>query len=378
MPVISRTERQVTVNATPQPSSSGSGYAAPGKAIDAFGSALGKLAAAAEENEEYNYKIALSDFMYNEDKGLDEAAHHYRGDGTDFATTWEKGFRERSKKFEDQYGGRLHQRAQLDTRQFRNTGGMRAINTQQGLVQQNSLQSLQAHTARIATTIDSTFDSVFPALEALNQGIEQAPGSRASLVRGRHWVGVLCDCTTWQYLGRQVGHFLRERDAHLKKTSSRTSGRPRILREVQSARNMASPSGGIRTATIMRVHHLQFGRRLAVSVMTLSVPGRMAGRARALSRTRRRQSGGTDFMNVHDFMGTVRKNLLDAARSDFGEVIDSARRERSKTELKPRPAAKRRCLGTDETVSPAWGRPGDELSHWVVSLFPASPMSPPN
>lgn len=196
MPIISRTERQTTVNATPQPYSTGD-RGAIGRGISALGNAIGGLGAEAEKQADFDYKMKLSDFMYQEKKALDEGIANYKGDGKDFASTWEQGYEQRAAAFAQQFSGRVGQRAQLDTRQYRNTGGMQALNAQQAFITQNNVALLEAHAARVGTTIDGSTESVQKALKALDDAIEGMPGitprmrnaarSKAADAMWKHW-----------------------------------------------------------------------------------------------------------------------------------------------------------------------------------------------
>ena len=175
MPIISRTERQTTVSGTPQPFASGD-RGAIGRGISAIGNAISGLGAQAEEQENYEYKMKLSDFMYGEQKALDDGIANYKGDGKAFATEWEAGYQERAAAFAQQFGGKTGQRAQLDVRQIRNSAGMKALNAQQGFITQNNLGLLEAHASRVGTSIDGSTESVQRALQALDGAIEQVPG----------------------------------------------------------------------------------------------------------------------------------------------------------------------------------------------------------
>jgi hypothetical protein len=195
MPVISRTERQVSVGATPQPFSSGDGYAAPGKGLQQIGAAIGKVGQAIDEQEDFDYKMKLSEFTFQESRALDDSIANYQGDGKDFDARWQAGYEERAKAFSGQFSGRTQQRAMLDVSQARNRYAMQAQNARQGFVQQNNIGLLEAHAARVGTTIDGSTESVTRGLQAIDEAVAQVPGLTP---RQRHLMRSKAADTMWK------------------------------------------------------------------------------------------------------------------------------------------------------------------------------------
>lgn len=185
MPVISRTERQTTVSGTPLPSSTGDGYSAPGRALQQLGNsisgAIGRMNQDAEEQEMFDAKMKVSEYTFNRAKELDDRVANYdpnkHGAPGDFDRTYLAEQEAQDKAFMGEFKSPKAQKyAALAMQQHRQTQAMRAQNARQGFVMQDNVGRLEAHAARVGTTIDGTPESITRGLQALDGAINEVPG----------------------------------------------------------------------------------------------------------------------------------------------------------------------------------------------------------
>lgn len=185
MPMISRTERQATVSGTPLPSSTGDGYSAPGRALQQLGNsisgAIGRMNQDAEEQEMFDAKMKVSEYTFNRAKELDDRVANYdpnkHGAPGDFDRTYLAEQEAQDKAFMGEFKSPKAQKyAALAMQQHRQTQAMRAQNARQGFVMQDNVGRLEAHAARVGTTIDGTPESITRGLQALDGAINEVPG----------------------------------------------------------------------------------------------------------------------------------------------------------------------------------------------------------
>lgn len=179
MPTISRTERETTVQGTPQPYATGDTQAI-ARGLHQLGNGLASLQGAADQQADYEYKMKFSEFAFQQQRALDEAQFKYNpatdGDPKDFDANWYGSFQPQADQFLQQFSGRTQQKAALAMQQLRTSLYMKAQNARQGFVTQSNLAMLDAYAGRVATTMDGSTESVTRGLQALDGAIDQIPG----------------------------------------------------------------------------------------------------------------------------------------------------------------------------------------------------------
>ena len=181
MPRIPRSEQTVGVSATPLPMHSGNADAV-GRGIQQLGQGIGAaLSGLMDEQtkaDEFAAKLEESKFLYDQHKKLDDSIANNTGDGRGFHQSWEQGFDQDAKALADKYAAnpKISREMQLRLANARHSYGMKALDGQQRLINQDTVVRTNKYSDQVASTVTDDLGSVDRALATVGAGIDQAPG----------------------------------------------------------------------------------------------------------------------------------------------------------------------------------------------------------
>ena len=185
------TEQTVNYEPRPQPFSTGDGYEAPGRAMQALGRGIASLGDAfgsfeaeanreADKRAEYEYLTAQNDFAMQEHKRLDEDLYNYPqtgGNGERFADEWANGFSERGAQWAERWKGTKYEhRAPYDVSSLRNRYAPRALNGQQSFVTQHQIGLADRNISGAVSVVTADPASLDQSIEIAESAIKAAPG----------------------------------------------------------------------------------------------------------------------------------------------------------------------------------------------------------
>jgi lysozyme len=183
MAIIPRSQRPAAPNAVALPYVD-TGADRIGRAVAGFGNAvssLGETVAREQskeigEQEDFEYKLGVSEFLNNEQLGLDDHLYNYKGDGKDLTQSWDQGYQQRAQEFLKTVPQARQTHAALTLSHARGGFQSKAQNASQGFLTQSNLARTDGELGRLAATVGGNFDQIGPALARADAVISAIPG----------------------------------------------------------------------------------------------------------------------------------------------------------------------------------------------------------
>jgi hypothetical protein len=183
MAIIPRSQRPAAPNAVALPYID-TGAERIGRAVASFGNAVGNLGETvarvesrdASEQEDFEYKLGVSEFINKEQLGLDDQLYNYQGDGKDLVQGWDQGYQQRAQEFLKSVPQARQTHAALTLSHARGQFQSKTQNAAQGFLTQSNLARTDGELGRLAATVGGNFDNIGPALARADAVISAIPG----------------------------------------------------------------------------------------------------------------------------------------------------------------------------------------------------------